>query len=309
MQKLDKTLIQETSLAIDINPAYIEKDYYIVELLKIIAGFQTDSFDVIFTGGTSLSKGFKIINRFSEDIDFMVLAKNEDSRSVYRNFRKELFGKIDQSDVLKVSADEMTIGNESRFFSFYVDYPKLFDDKSLRQQVKIEISAKAIRLPPKERTIASWVDEYLSNGNTVKINSLSPWETAANKFSAFLWRADCKDRTSEDRKKNDPTIVRHLYDLYKLQPVIAENEAAFYNLIQKIYDDDKNRGDKANALLLKEFAGAALSKIKADPIYEKEFSDFVTNMVYKDSDIINYSVALEYYSRLVHRMESIYADQ
>ena len=147
-----------------------------------------------------MSKGFKIINRFSEDIDFMVLAKNEDSRSVYRNFRKELFGKIDQSGVLKVSADEMTIGNESRFFSFYVDYPKLFDDKSLRQQVKIEISAKAIRLPPKERTIASWVDEYLSNGNTVKINCLSPLETAANKFSAFLWRADCKDRTSEDKK-------------------------------------------------------------------------------------------------------------
>ena len=302
MKKFDKKFIDEVSTATGILSAYIEKDYYIVELLKIIAGFQTETFDVVFTGGTSLSKGFKIINRFSEDIDFMVLARNEDSRSVYRDFRKELFGKIDQSGVLKVSSDGMIIGNESRFFSFYVDYPKLFDDKSLRQQVKIEISAKAIRLPPKERTIASWVDGYLSNENTVKINCLSPLETAANKFSAFLWRADCKDRSSEDKKKNDPTIVRHLYDLYKLQPVITENEAAFYNLIQKIYDDDKNRGDKANALSLKEFASAALSKIKADPLYEKEFSGFVTNMVYKNSDIINYSVALDYYSKLINKI-------
>lgn len=206
MLKLDKPLIQETSLTVDINPAYIEKDYYVVELLKIIASFQTEDFDVVFTGGTSLSKGFKIINRFSEDIDFMVMAKDEDSRSVYRTFRKELFKKIDDTGILKVSEQDMVIGNESRFFSFYVDYPKLFDDKSLRQQVKIEISAKSIRLLPEERTVASWIDEYLENGNNLNINCLSPLETAANKFSAFLWRADCKDRTSEDKRKNDPTI-------------------------------------------------------------------------------------------------------
>lgn len=303
MQKLDKNLIEETSLAVGINPAYIEKDYYVVELLKIIACFQTDSFNVIFTGGTSLSKGFKIINRFSEDIDFMVLADSEDSRSVYRNFRNELFKKIDETDILKVSQDGMIIGNESRFFSFYVDYPKLFDDKSLRQQVKIEISAKPIRLSPIKRPIFSWIDEYLSNGNLVTINCLSPLETAANKFSAFLWRADCKDRKSKDKKKNDPTIVRHLYDLFKLQNVIFENEDEFYSLILKIYDDDKNRGDKTNSLSLKEFADMTLLKIKSDSLYEKEFSDFVINMVYKNSDIINYSLVLEYYSKLVKQIQ------
>ena len=74
MQKLDDRFVKEVSLFISIPPAYIEKDYYIVELLKIISGFQSDNFDVTFSGGTSLSKGFGIINRFSEDIDFMVLS-------------------------------------------------------------------------------------------------------------------------------------------------------------------------------------------------------------------------------------------
>ena len=303
MLKLDEKLIQETSLSTGINPAYIEKDYYVVELLRLIASFQSDDFSVVFTGGTSLSKGFQIINRFSEDIDFMVLSKEEESRSVYRNFRKSLLKKIDDTGILNVSSEEMIIGNESRFFSFYVDYPKLFDDKSLRQQVKIEISAKTIRLLPEERTIASWIDEYLDNGNSLNINCLSPLETAANKFSAFLWRADCKDRTSDDKKKNDPTIVRHLYDLFKLQTVISNNESKFYSLISKIYDDDKNRGDKTNNLSLKEFASATLSKILSDSMYEKEFTDFVTNMVYKNSDIIPYSVVLNNYSKLIQQIE------
>lgn len=303
MKKFDKEFIDEVATATGILAAYIEKDYYVVELLKIIASFQSENFNVVFTGGTSLSKGFKIINRFSEDIDFMVMAKDDDSRSVYRNFRKELFNKINETGILKVSDDDMIIGNESRFFSLYVDYPKLFDDKSLRQQVKIEISAKSIRIPPMERTIASWIDDYLENKNDLKINCLSPLETAANKFSAFLWRADCKDRSSDDKKKNDPTIIRHLYDLYKLQSVIAGSETDFYNLILKIYEDDKNRGNKTNCLSLKDFASSTLLKIESDPIYEKEFSDFVTNMVYKNSDIIPFSLVLEYYSKLIQQIK------
>ena len=303
MKKFEKTFINEVSTAKGILEAFIEKDYYVVELIKIIAGFQTDTFNVTFLGGTSLSKGYGIINRFSEDIDFMVLSEPEDSRSVYRNFRKELFKKIDETGVLKVSEDDMIIGNESRFFSFYVDYPKLFDEKSLRQQVKIEISAKKIRLSPKEQTVNSWIDEYLGNDTGVKINCLSPLETAANKFSAFLWRADCKDRTSADKKFNDPTIVRHLYDIYKLEPVISENEDKFYNLISRIYEDDKNRGDKSNALTLKEFASSTLSKIQSDSLYKKEYTDFVGNMVYKDSDTIEYSVVLDYYTKLIQHIE------
>lgn len=299
MQKLDDKFTKEVSLSIGIAPAYIEKDYYIVELLKIIASFQSDSFSVTFSGGTSLSKGFGIINRFSEDIDFMVLSNDENSRSVYRTFRKNLFEKIDATGILKVSEDEKIIGNESRFVSFYVDYPKAFDDKSLRQQVKIEISAKPIRLKPKNQKINSWTDEYLGKDSELRINCLSPLETAANKFSAFLWRADCKDRTSNEKKLNDPTIVRHLYDLYKLQDVISSNESDFYKLIAKIYKDDRNRGDKTNDQSLKEFATAALAKIKADKIYEKEYSDFVTNMVYKDSDIIQFSFALNYFEKLI----------
>jgi hypothetical protein len=51
-------------------PAIIEKDYYVTEVLRIIATTAGDK--VIFKGGTSLSEGWNLIQRFSEDIDIFL---------------------------------------------------------------------------------------------------------------------------------------------------------------------------------------------------------------------------------------------
>src|SRR6202034_1106968 len=53
-----------------LRPAIIEKDYYVTEALRIISVTAGDK--VIFKGGTSLSKGWNLIQRFSEDIDIFL---------------------------------------------------------------------------------------------------------------------------------------------------------------------------------------------------------------------------------------------
>lgn len=53
-----------------LRPALIEKDYYVTEALRLIASAVGDN--VIFKGGTSLSKGWNLIHRFSEDIDIFL---------------------------------------------------------------------------------------------------------------------------------------------------------------------------------------------------------------------------------------------
>jgi len=52
-----------------LRPAIIEKDYYVTEALRIIAA---SGDKVIFKGGTSLAKGWNLIQRFSEDIDIFL---------------------------------------------------------------------------------------------------------------------------------------------------------------------------------------------------------------------------------------------
>ena len=53
-----------------LRPAIIEKDYYVTEALRIIAAAAPDK--IIFKGGTSLAKGWNLIQRFSEDIDIFL---------------------------------------------------------------------------------------------------------------------------------------------------------------------------------------------------------------------------------------------
>lgn len=54
----------------ELRPAIIEKDYYVTEALRLIAATAGDK--IIFKGGTSLSKGWNLIQRFSEDIDIFL---------------------------------------------------------------------------------------------------------------------------------------------------------------------------------------------------------------------------------------------
>lgn len=63
-------LVQEIFEKTDIQPAYIEKDFYAISILKELVS-RNDKF--VFKGGTSLSVCQKVVNRFSEDIDISYL--------------------------------------------------------------------------------------------------------------------------------------------------------------------------------------------------------------------------------------------
>src|SRR5208283_1247846 len=99
-----------------LRPAIIEKDYYVTEALRIIAA--TAGEQVILKGGTSLSKGWNLIQRFSEDIDIFLdptafdppLGKNAIDREL-----KKLRQALEQHPGLKfVEKESQTIGGFGR---------------------------------------------------------------------------------------------------------------------------------------------------------------------------------------------------
>lgn len=65
-KELFREIIESASDLLHEDIAIIEKDYYVTMILKLLSEM-TDN--IVFKGGTSLSKGYHIINRFSEDID------------------------------------------------------------------------------------------------------------------------------------------------------------------------------------------------------------------------------------------------
>jgi len=73
-----KDAIEATSTGLNILPEFIEKDYWISLVLMRLAGSKYVN-SVVFKGGTSLSKGYKIIDRFSEDVDIAVIGADSNS--------------------------------------------------------------------------------------------------------------------------------------------------------------------------------------------------------------------------------------
>lgn len=64
----DTAVIEEIAADLGVSPAFVEKDWYSMQVLKSIAEYQSDTIETIFSGGTCLSKGHGLIQRFSEDI-------------------------------------------------------------------------------------------------------------------------------------------------------------------------------------------------------------------------------------------------
>ncbi len=70
---LDKEFILDiTDLAnkLDIDPSFVEKDWYATQAMEAIKACSTDEVSPLFCGGTSLSKAYDLIKRFSEDLDY-----------------------------------------------------------------------------------------------------------------------------------------------------------------------------------------------------------------------------------------------
>jgi len=72
--------IQATSESLGIRDIFIEKDYWVTYILKQLSLSEFKD-EVVFKGGTSLSKAYNIISRFSEDVDLVIIGKNDLSGS------------------------------------------------------------------------------------------------------------------------------------------------------------------------------------------------------------------------------------
>lgn len=81
-KELFEEIIFNTAEFYNLPIAIIEKDYYVTLVLKEIAKRNPD---IVFKGGTSLSKCYKIIDRFSEDIDLNILGDKKPVKAKEKN--------------------------------------------------------------------------------------------------------------------------------------------------------------------------------------------------------------------------------
>ena len=125
---LDKTLIENVAGALGTRPGLIEKDWHVVRALGVLPMMEQQDIQPVFSGGTSLAKGWGLIKRFSEDIDFKVMmpqaASGTASRNKRRAFRERILSALTANEFELVG--EPLIGNQSRFFAARLAYQSHF---------------------------------------------------------------------------------------------------------------------------------------------------------------------------------------
>ena len=115
----DRRLVERLAEDLGTSPGLIEKDWHVVRAIGVIAGVDTAGMMSAFSGGTSLSKGWELIKRFSEDIDFKVGEPAATSASRARReriaYRERVLAALTGSGFEIIG--EPYAGNASRFFS------------------------------------------------------------------------------------------------------------------------------------------------------------------------------------------------
>ena len=266
-----------------INPAFIEKDWYAVQLLRVINEFENDrGVDLIFSGGTSLSKGFGIIKRFSEDLDFFLIAPDQMSNNGKRSFRRSIISHIRDDTRFMIEDDKIQRGKKYRYFKAQVEYDIRFEHKLLRPYLQLDMTFTDYKLPPLQKEIQSIVSKSTGESPETELTCISPIETASNKISALTWRVVVRNRASE---KDDVTLIRHLHDLAALKNKILNDKEVFVDCAQHSMQSDQERGGDVIAnMSVSDRLSKAYEMLSTDDIYQEEYQQFVQNMSYAHED-------------------------
>jgi predicted nucleotidyltransferase component of viral defense system len=281
LQRPDKNLITEVATIKSVNEAYIEKDWFITQIIGIVNELNSDDRQFIFTGGTALSKAHKLINRFSEDIDFkLLLTDDRKSRKNLSNLKNLIINHLKDHSYTTLGSKAY---NNNKSFELQIDYPTYYNDGSnLRNHVKLEITVSDHGLRPVKKQVSSLINELAKN-NDPEVKSIlcvDYIENAADKLSALTWRIPL------DKLQNQPEareIVRHIHDLAIICPSIKDYKA-FKRLYKKaLKNDEENRGldTSFKKLGTNQKLKEMMKIITTQKSYENDYKKYVDNMSYE----------------------------
>lgn len=232
-----KDLIGQVASNMGVSNAIVEKDYWVTLTLYHLAQSEFKD-EFIFKGGTSLSKAFKLIKRFSEDVDLLFIDIGKKKRTRLEKVRDFISSK--GFSYFEGDGHENTSSNESRTSCF--DYKKNYADSlgGALPFVKLEMGYRGGQTPNSLIPITSYLAEALiaagESGAYIdlipfEVKVLAPERTLVEKLFALH---------SAFEKGEIEKRVRHYYDVYHLlglPEVVKFLETSDYKILkQDVYD-------------------------------------------------------------------------
>lgn len=227
-----RTLIVNTARKKAISESVVEKDYWVTVTLDYLFNESKWKNYFTFKGGTSLSKCFGLIERFSEDIDLILdwrmLGYDEKEPWIERsNTKQDKFNKEMNKKTEVFLKDVFVPTLEKDFedigFEFLIDnmdsqtilckYPKIFNSNYLTQTIRLEIGSLAAWTPAVECKILPLIGEAYPNvfNDITKVRTVSAERTFWEKATILHHEANRPENFSIPHR-----YARHFYDLYQI---------------------------------------------------------------------------------------------
>ena len=221
------TAARTVAEGLGVSPTVITKDYWATRALRAIA----TQHDVIFKGGTSLSKAWQIIDRYSEDIDLLVIRDPEEAK---RPRERRLKAVIDTgAQALGGHPPIRKSGAEGKNRSSYLTWLPLEGDSDhdptideipivdgIVQAVLLETRLRDTPAPNTQAQVTSLLASALDETGDIspwadlqpfEVRCLHPGRTAIEKLTIF---SEISEATLDKREAR--RIARHLYDVHQL---------------------------------------------------------------------------------------------
>lgn len=239
--------VQFTADQMKIPAIYVEKDYWVTFALFTIFNNEIGK-DTVFKGGTALSKCYNMIERFSEDIDLVVLRREGETDSKLKSKLKVV------STVVEVVLPEIAIEgithkmgmNRKTAHSYNKEFKG--DYGHVRDVIILESTWLGYYEPYTTKSIVSFVGQMMldnKQSHIAKENGLLPFDllalepirTICEKIMSLV-RFSYSENPMDDLKKK----IRHTYDLHQL---LTQDEflaffqsTAFDEMLLKVANDD-----------------------------------------------------------------------
>jgi hypothetical protein len=205
----------EAADQLGIGPRQVEKDYWVTEILReLVAQFDGE---FLFKGGTSLSKAYGLIERFSEDIDLLLMSEEGGQADA------PLAGMDAAARTVTGMSSTRASGTDGSAARFLVEYPKtenLAKSAGMRAQIVLEPGIRGGPRPHERRSIdpllgsiAATVGSF-DDAQPFEIDVLHPARTMVEKL--FIVDGIAARLIAEPVRRMVDTEARHFYDLHRL---------------------------------------------------------------------------------------------
>lgn len=229
---LFKEAITITSQKFNIPEIYIEKDYWVTLALHTIFNNEIGK-ETVFKGGTALSKCFGMIERFSEDIDLVVLRRENESGNQLKNKLKKVTKTVaEQLEAVEING---ITHKKGMIRKIAYNYKKEFNGEfgQVRDVIIVEATWLGRYEPYHNQNIHSYIYEMMQATEQLQIAgeyNMLPFEvqvlnvtrTICEKIMSLV-RFSYGENAIQDLKNK----VRHTYDIHQL--LQDEDIKAFFN--------------------------------------------------------------------------------